>query len=59
MQRSLLLAKKFEDIEVSTHGGLKASNQHMSLFHFELLMLLILGVALPVVYWRKIRIRHL
>ncbi|GAX73047.1 hypothetical protein CEUSTIGMA_g500.t1 [Chlamydomonas eustigma] len=63
MRRSLGQRQKhterFKDIEVSTKGGLTYTNQHMSLFHFELLMLLILGVALPVVYWRKIRIRHL
>lgn len=33
--------------------------RNMSLFNFELIMLALLGVALPVVYWRKIRIRHL
>lgn len=32
---------------------------HLSVFHFELIMLLVLGCSLPVVYWRKIRIRHL
>jgi hypothetical protein len=31
----------------------------MGLFNFELVMVLLLGLALPVVYWRKIRIRHL
>lgn len=38
-------------------------NQHhvsyMSLFHFELVMLLVLGISLPVVYWRKKRVWHL
>uniref|UniRef100_A0A7S0N822 SURF1-like protein n=1 Tax=Chlamydomonas leiostraca TaxID=1034604 RepID=A0A7S0N822_9CHLO len=33
--------------------------RHWSLFHFELGMLGLLAVALPVVYWRKIRVRHL
>ena len=32
---------------------------HMSLFKFELGMLALLGVALPIVYWRRMRIRHL
>ncbi|GFR41804.1 hypothetical protein Agub_g2572 [Astrephomene gubernaculifera] len=31
----------------------------MGLFQFELVMCLLLGMSLPVVYWRKIRIRHL
>lgn len=33
--------------------------QHMSLWSFELIMMLLLGISLPIVYWRKIRIRHL
>ncbi|GLC52378.1 hypothetical protein PLESTB_000622600 [Pleodorina starrii] len=31
----------------------------MPLFRFELAMCGLLGLSLPVVYWRKIRIRHL
>ena len=31
----------------------------MSLLGCALVLLALLGVALPVVYWRKIRIRHL
>ncbi|GIL57087.1 hypothetical protein Vafri_12374 [Volvox africanus] len=41
---------------VAATGG---SLAHMPLFKFELAMCGLLGVALPVVYWRKIRIRHL
>ena len=33
--------------------------QPWSLMTFELGMLLTLGVSLPVVYWRKMRVRHL
>lgn len=32
---------------------------HTSLFSFELIMLSVLGVSLPVVYWRKIRVHYL
>lgn len=32
---------------------------YMNLFHFELIMLMMLGLALPVVYWRKKKIWHL
>ena len=39
-------------------GGLPPRT-HMSLFHFELGMLAVLGVSLPIVYWRRMRIRHL
>lgn len=35
------------------------SVKYTSLLNFELGMLALLGVSLPVVYWRKIRIRHL
>lgn len=35
------------------------SHGQMGMFNFELVMVLLLGLALPVVYWRKIRIRHL
>ncbi len=40
-------------------GGSRRGAESMSVFSFELIMLLILGISLPVVYWRKIRIRHL
>ncbi|GIL83804.1 hypothetical protein Vretimale_10477 [Volvox reticuliferus] len=41
---------------VAAAGG---SLAHMPLFKFELIMCGLLGLSLPVVYWRKIRIRHL
>ncbi|GLI64283.1 hypothetical protein VaNZ11_007504 [Volvox africanus] len=41
---------------VAATGG---SLAHLPLFKFELAMCGLLGVSLPVVYWRKIRIRHL
>ena len=36
-----------------------AAGHHWNLLNFELAMFLLLGVALPIVYWRKIKIRHL
>jgi hypothetical protein len=40
-------------------GGKHAAGHHWNLLNFELAMFLLLGVALPIVHWRKIRIRHL
>mmetsp|Transcript_4956 Transcript_4956/g.10662 ORF Transcript_4956/g.10662 Transcript_4956/m.10662 type:complete len:219 (+) Transcript_4956:102-758(+) len=50
--------------ETMTEGNEELHPSHsphtsMSLLNFELIMLGVLGVSLPVVYWRKIRIRHL
>ncbi|KAG2483387.1 hypothetical protein HYH03_017739 [Edaphochlamys debaryana] len=40
-------------------GGMGFGGRHMGLFNYELVMVVLLGLSLPVVYWRKIRIRHL
>ncbi|KXZ47264.1 hypothetical protein GPECTOR_36g117 [Gonium pectorale] len=50
------LAADMAEAEARSGGQLGG---HMELFNFELIMVLLLGLALPVVYWRKIRIRHL
>lgn len=34
-------------------------DHYLGLIEFELLMLLLLGVSLPIVYWRKRKVRHL
>lgn len=39
--------------------GLDLGGRRMPLFQFELMMCGLLALSLPVVYWRKIRIRHL
>uniref|UniRef100_A0A7S3R8U7 Uncharacterized protein n=1 Tax=Dunaliella tertiolecta TaxID=3047 RepID=A0A7S3R8U7_DUNTE len=31
---------------------------HMSLFSFELLMLMLAGISLFIVFWRRMRVRH-
>ena len=46
-------------VKAGVFDGALPVHTHMSLFSFELVMLLLLGVSLPLVYWRKIRIRHL
>ena len=46
-------------VQVSSAGSESHQLQHTSVFHFELIMLVLLGCSLPVVFWRKIRIRHL
>jgi hypothetical protein len=52
-----------EDLDVTVHETVEepevTGESQLSLFQFELIMLTVLGVALPVVYWRKIRIHHL
>lgn len=57
--RRRLLRVRMDDGSMAAKGQLLKHASHMSLLHFELIMLLLLGVSLPVVYWRKIRIRHL
>lgn len=38
-------------------GTSRKSSAHMSIFHFELVMLGVLCASLPVVYWRKLKQR--
>ncbi len=38
-------------------GTSRTSAAHMSVFHFELVMLATLCISLPVVYWRKLKLR--
>jgi hypothetical protein len=35
----------------------RTRSAHLSLFHFELIMLVVLCVSLPVVFWRKMKQR--
>ena len=54
--------REMRELSTEVDGGDSVSlahRSHMSLFHFELIMLTLLGISLPVVYWRKIRVRHL
>ncbi|KAJ9513289.1 hypothetical protein QJQ45_001325 [Haematococcus lacustris] len=44
-------------VRSNMHGG-TTGLEHWSLGNFELSMLAVLAAALPVVYWRKTRIRH-
>ena len=58
-RRNMLEARELStEVDGGGSGGL-AHRSHMSLFHFELIMLTLLGISLPVVYWRKTRVRHL
>lgn len=56
-------AVQAEEPDASVHETVEepevTGETHLSLFQFELIMLTVLGIALPVVYWRKIRIHHL
>ncbi|PNH07889.1 hypothetical protein TSOC_005621 [Tetrabaena socialis] len=47
------------DEVAAAEKGRGGASHHLGLFPFELAMMLVVGVSLPVVYWRKIRIRHL
>lgn len=62
LHKATLLASRVTQSNLwsSPHPShLSTSNTRRNLLNFELLMLGTLSVALPVVYWRKIRIRHL
>lgn len=59
VNRSCAEATVEQHDEALAHPGQGVHDKHMSLLNYELCMFVLLGLSLPVVYWRKIRVRHL
>lgn len=48
-----------EHDEALASAGQDTHEKHASMLNYELGMFVMLGISLPIVYWRKIRVRHL